>query len=95
MSRFQRSMQRGFSYELVQRYPCRCPNNGLMTHDELPPIEYNPPFSMEFVAHLHGGCYDEDIAIRLLSMARQDRTGQHMLDMLNITRLGLARLSRL
>lgn len=26
--------------------------------EPIPPIEYEPPYSLDFLAHLHGECYD-------------------------------------
>lgn len=31
-----------------------------MTNDEIPPIEYEPPYSEDFIAHLHAGYYDDE-----------------------------------
>ncbi len=50
---------------------------------------------MDFLAHLHGGCYPAAIAPQLVTMVRRDRAGQDMLDVLDITRLALARLAEL
>lgn len=56
-----------------------------MTNNEpLPPIEHHPPYSLEFVAHLHGGCYGEDFTPQLLAAVRKDAGGVQLLD--DITR---------
>lgn len=60
--------------------------------EPLPPIEYSPPFTMAFVAHLQGGCYAEDIASRLLEAVRRDDAGRRMLDAVINTQSELARL---
>lgn len=30
--------------------------NQTVDDDLIPPIEYEPPYSLEFVSHLHGSC---------------------------------------
>jgi len=50
--------------------------------DVPPPIEYAPPFSLDFVAHLHGGCYPPDVTPLLLRAVQHDPDGGPMLDAL-------------
>lgn len=64
-----------------------------MTDNILPPIEHSPPFSMAFVAHLHGGCYPSDVATQLTAVVRRDRTGRQMLNALDIARREVARMA--
>ncbi|MDO3636038.1 hypothetical protein [Mycolicibacterium arseniciresistens] len=42
---------------------------------------------MEFVAHLHGGCYEADETERLLPTVRADPDGARMLAALTIAQL--------
>ncbi|SHT79403.1 Uncharacterised protein [Mycobacteroides abscessus subsp. abscessus] len=61
-----------------------------MTDDELlPPIELRPPYSLDFVAHLHGGCYPDDITPLLLAAVDRNDAGRRMLDDLALARLEL------
>lgn len=55
--------------------------------DVPPPIEYGPPYSMDFVAHLHGGCYLAAVTPMLLRAVRRDADGARMLDALTTTQL--------
>lgn len=64
-------------------------DNRSMPDEPVPPIELAPPYSMEFVAHLHAGCYAEGISRQLIRAVRQDKEGQRMLDALSITQLEL------
>jgi len=50
--------------------------------DVPPPIEYGPPFSLDFVAHLHGGCYPADVTPLLLRAVQRDPDGVRLLDRL-------------
>ncbi|WP_255784566.1 hypothetical protein [Mycobacteroides abscessus] len=61
-----------------------------MSDEPLPSIEYCPPYSLDFVAHLHGGCYSEDIMAKLLTEVRADQAGQRMLDQLTIIQMELS-----
>jgi hypothetical protein len=62
-----------------------------VTDDEpLPAIEQAPPYTLEFIAHLHGECYGDDITPQLLAAATKDEAGKRMLDELTIVRLELA-----
>ena len=64
-----------------------------MTDDEpLPAVEPAPPYSLEFIAHLHGGCYDDDITPQLLAAVAKDEAGKRILDELTIIQLELALL---
>lgn len=65
-------------------------NNGLMTSDDpLPPVEFGPPYSLDFVAHLHGGCYSDAVSPGLLAAVGRDDIGRQMLDDLAIAQLEL------
>lgn len=55
----------------------------------VPPVEYSPPYTMNFVAHLSGGCYPADITPALLSAVRADETGARMLDGITMVELEL------
>jgi hypothetical protein len=54
-----------------------------------PPIEYAPPFSFDFVAHLCGGCYPADVTPLLLRAVQSDPDGARMLDQLTFVQLEL------
>lgn len=61
-----------------------------MTNDESPPaVEHAPPYSLEFVAHLHGGCYSADITPQLIAGVKADEAGRRLLDQLTIVQLEL------
>lgn len=64
----------------------------MMDADALPPVEYGPPYSMDFVAHLHGGCYDTDLTPSLLEAVRRDAASARMLDALTMTQMELGEL---
>jgi hypothetical protein len=70
---------------------CIGTDNGLMT-DDLPAIEWSPPFTMDFVAHLAGGCYPDDVTPALLRAVRTDRDGARMLYALALVQLELVLL---
>lgn len=55
----------------------------------VPPVEYSPPYTMNFVAHLSGGCYPADITPALLRAVRADETGARMLDGITMVELEL------
>src|SRR5947209_7583707 len=44
--------------------------NEYVPDESAPPIEYEPPYSIDFVAHLHGGCYPEHITPTFLAAVR-------------------------
>ncbi|MBE5471747.1 hypothetical protein [Mycobacteroides abscessus] len=51
-----------------------------MTDDELlPPIELMPPYSLDFIAHLHGGCYPRHTTEHLLLAVVADAHGAGLL----------------
>lgn len=58
-----------------------------MDDDLIPPIEYEPPYSLEFVSHLHGSCYGDDVTPSLLAAVRADEVGARMLDSLTVVQL--------
>jgi len=58
-------------------------------NDELPVIEYAPPYSHAFIAHLHGGCYSEDVTTALLDRVRSDGEGRRMLEAVALVQLEL------
>lgn len=60
-----------------------------MQDPPLPPIEYSPPYSMDFVAHLDAGCYPDEVAQQLLDAVRLDAAGARMLDDLAIVQMEL------
>jgi hypothetical protein len=51
-----------------------------MTDEPIPPVEWSPPYSLDFVAHLEGGCYPTDITDTLMSAVRGDSDGARMLE---------------
>jgi hypothetical protein len=57
--------------------------------DVPPPIEFQPPYSLDFVAHLHGGCYSADVTPMLLRSVQTDPDGARMLDALTGVQLEL------
>lgn len=63
--------------------------NGSMTDPPVPPVEYHPPYSLDFVAHLDAGCYPDEIAAELLAAVSRDEHGRRVLDALTITGLEL------
>ncbi|RIT48809.1 hypothetical protein D2E80_11935 [Mycobacteroides abscessus] len=54
-----------------------------------PPVEFCPPYSLDFVAHLHGGCYPDAITPGFLAAVRRDAIGRRMLDEIAIAQLEL------
>jgi hypothetical protein len=59
-------------------------------HDApIPPIEYEPPFSVDFVSHLDAGCYPDNVTQDLLAAVRSDPTGARMLTELTIVQMEL------
>ncbi|MDM2096403.1 hypothetical protein PP348_20220 [Mycobacteroides abscessus] len=60
-----------------------------MADEPLPPIEYEPPYSLNFVAHLDAGCYPDDLTPELLAGVRRDPAGAGLLDLLTTTQLEL------
>lgn len=51
-----------------------------MTIDEpLPPLELHPPYSLDFIAYLHGGCYPRDTTEQLLLAVAADAHGAGLL----------------
>jgi hypothetical protein len=58
-------------------------------HDAIPPIECVPPYSIDFVTHLHGGCYSGDVTPSLLSAVRADPDGMRMLEALILVQVAL------
>lgn len=60
-----------------------------MDDQSIPPIEREPPYSMDFIAHLHGGCYPDAISRLLVAAVRADPDGARMLDGLEIVQLEL------
>ncbi len=78
---------------MAKEHRVRGTDNGQVTNIEpLPAIEHAPPYSLEFIAHLHGGCYDDDITPQLLAAVAEDEAGKRRLDELIIVRLELALL---
>ncbi|WP_074355653.1 hypothetical protein [Mycobacteroides abscessus] len=57
--------------------------------DAIPPVEFEPPYSVDFVAHLHGGCYPDALASDLLAGVRRDHESARLLDALTVTQLEL------
>jgi hypothetical protein len=60
-----------------------------MTDEPIPPFEWSPPYSLEFVAHLEAGCYPDDVTPRLMAAVRSDPAGARMLDALTIVQMEL------
>jgi hypothetical protein len=60
-----------------------------MTDEGIPGIEWAPPYSPDFVAHLHGGCYPADVTPALLYAVNADPEGQRVLDALTVVQLEL------
>lgn len=63
-------------------------------HDHPPPIEHQPPHSVDFVAHLHGGSYPYAVTAELLAAVRRNPDAARVLDALTITQLELRELGR-
>ncbi|ORA10960.1 hypothetical protein [Mycobacterium arosiense] len=55
----------------------------------IPPIEYSPPYSMDFVSHLDAGCYPDGVTQQLLAAVRCDPVGARMLDDLAVVQMEL------
>lgn len=77
------------AYEIASRYLHPSDENELVSQEQTPPIEYEPPYSMDFVSHLDAGCYPDEITPRLLTAVRRDAPGARMLDDLAIVQLEL------
>lgn len=60
-----------------------------LADDDPPSIEHHPPYSPEFVAHLHAGCYPDDLTPALLALVRADPGGARMLDDYSLIQLEL------
>lgn len=60
-----------------------------MDSESIPPPEHAPPYSLDFVSHLHGGCYPANITPALLHAVRHDPAGVRMLDALTVTQMEL------
>ena len=58
--------------------------NGGVRDEPIPPIEYAPPYSMDFVAHLDAG-YPNDVTRDLLAAVRTDPAGSRLLNALSVT----------
>ena len=61
----------------------------MTNHEPLPPIESSAPYSLDFVAHLHGGCYPNDVSPQLIEAVKRDPAGKQALDALNLVQLEL------
>lgn len=67
-----------------------------MTDDDpVPPIQQGPPYSLDFVAHLHGRCYGDNVTPHLLTAVKADAEGRAMFDALETVHLDIRRLGRL
>ncbi|WP_421874646.1 hypothetical protein [Mycolicibacterium wolinskyi] len=60
-----------------------------MYDQPIPPIEFEPPYSMDFVSHLDAGCYPDEIMAERLAAVSRDEEGRRMLDALAIVGLEL------
>lgn len=60
-----------------------------MTDLPIPPIEYHPPYSLDFVAHLDADCYPGEITAELLAEVSLDEEGRRMLEALTMVGLEL------
>jgi hypothetical protein len=60
-----------------------------MNDQPIPPIEYRPPYSLDFVSHLDAGCYPDEMTAELLAQVSCDDEGRRMLDALTIVGLEL------
>lgn len=69
-------------------------DNGVVTDEPLPPTEYGPPYSLDFVAHLHAGCYSGSETPSLMEAVRRDADGARMIDALLHTQLAVHALGR-
>jgi hypothetical protein len=61
----------------------------MLFFDVPPPVEHRPPYSFDFIAHLHGGCYPDDVAPMLLRAVQRDPDGARMLEALIAAQLEL------
>ena len=61
----------------------------LVADGPIPPIEFFPPYSLDFVAHLDTGCYPDENTADLLAAVSRDEEGRRMLDALVIVGLEL------
>lgn len=64
-----------------------------MQDHPIPPIEWSPPYSLDFIAHLHGGCYPEDVTPNLLAAVRDDPARARQLDSMTLVQLELRLLT--
>jgi hypothetical protein len=55
----------------------------------LPAIDFEPPYSLDFLAHLHGGCYPPDVTARLLEGIGRDLDASKLMDSLTLVQLAL------
>jgi hypothetical protein len=55
-------------------------------------LSSGPPYSVDFVAHLHGGCYPDAVTDGLLTAVRRDPDAARVLDSLTITQVELHEL---
>ena len=60
-----------------------------MADEPILPIKYEPPYSIDFVAHLRAGCYPDALASELLAAICSDPVGARLLDGLTIIQLEL------
>jgi hypothetical protein len=65
-------------------------DNELVDEELLPPVETAPPYTRDFIAHLHGDCYPADVTSRVLPEVRGALDGARVLDELESVRLALA-----
>lgn len=68
------------------------PDNRTMPTGPLPPIEHEPPYSMEFVSHLHAGCYAASPTAAHMQAVRLDPNGARMIDALLAAQLAVRAL---
>jgi len=64
-----------------------------MTQRQTPAIQYEPPYSLDFVSHLDAGCYPAELTYQLMATLRLDPAGARMLDDLAIVRMELRLLA--
>lgn len=60
-----------------------------MIDPPIPPIEYHPPYSLDFVSHLDAGCYPDEVTEKLLAEVSKDEEARRMLEALTLVGLEL------
>jgi hypothetical protein len=63
--------------------------NEAVAHAAIPAIECAPPYSFDFITHLHGGCYSGHTTPALLRAVRADPDRARKLEALTLVQIEL------